>query len=279
MKLAVISDIHGVLPAFEAVLEDLERWQPEVVAMNGDLANRGPSNLDCLELLEQRLPQAYCTRGNHDNLVLDAYDSPLAPDDPSYEIRRMSHWTAAQMGERVEALRAWPDHLEWHDPRWGAVYITHGSRVSDQHGVSAETSDEEMTKRVGEGADLFICSHTHAPMVRRWHGTLVVNTGAVGQPFDGDPRAAYGRFTFTGGEWRVELPRIPFDHERALQDFYDTGFIDGAGPLARVVYQEIREGRGRLLDWMRRYAGPVKAGEVDIAVAVDGYLAEITGER
>lgn len=275
MKLAVISDIHGILPAFEAVVDDLERWRPEVVVVNGDLANRGPSSRECLELLGERLPEASCTRGNHDNLVLDAADSPLSPEDPEFEIRRMSHWTALQMGTQVETMRAWPDHLEWHDPQWGTVHITHGSRISDRHGVSARTPDADMPERVGEGADLFICSHTHEPMIRRWHRTLVVNTGAVGQPFDGDPRAAYGRFTFAGGHWHAEIARVPFDRERALRDFYETGFVEGAGPLARVVYREIEECRGRLLDWMRTYADAVKAGEIDIAVAVDEYLASL----
>lgn len=274
MKFAVISDIHGNLPALDAVLADLEQWDPEHVVVNGDLVNRGPDSAGCTDRLKERLPDALCTRGNHDNLVLECTEGPLDPADPAYEIRRMSRWTAEQMGGgRLDILRAWPGHLTWQGPSWGTVHMTHGSRINDRDGISPKTPDEALTEKVGEGVDLFICSHTHQPMLRRWRDTLVVNTGAVGQPFDGDPRAAYGRFTFVRGEWHAEVRRVAYNQAQALRDFYDRGFIDGAGPLARVVYREIEVGRGLLLGWMRRYAEAVKEGEIDLDRAVNEYLA------
>ena len=58
MKIAILSDVHGNLPALTAVLEDIERWRADQVIVNGDLVSRGPYRLDCLRLLQARIPHA-----------------------------------------------------------------------------------------------------------------------------------------------------------------------------------------------------------------------------
>ena len=101
MKIAVLSDIHGNVPALQAVLEDIEHWQPDQVIVNGDIVNRGPYSLKVLQMLQGRQPEVTLLTGNHETFVLHAAEHPLLADDPRYELRRFAAWTARQLGDQV----------------------------------------------------------------------------------------------------------------------------------------------------------------------------------
>ncbi|NIR62029.1 MAG: metallophosphoesterase family protein [Gammaproteobacteria bacterium] len=276
MKLAVFSDVHGNRPALEAVLDDIERWAPDRVVLNGDLVNRGPLSLECLRLVQRRAAEARLIGGNHENFVLTAADEPRDPEDPTFELRRMAHWTHDQLGEAIVDLQGWRDHVDLSDPEGrSSVHVTHGSRRGDRDGIRPDIPDEELGDKLGDLPDLFIASHTHTPLVRRFDGALVVNTGSVGQPFDGDPRAAYGRFEWRAGQWHARIARVEFDRVKALRDFEESGFLDGAGPLAQVIFREVAECRILVGPWMRRYRRQVEAGAITVAEAVEEYLRSL----
>jgi len=272
VRIAVLSDVHGNVPALEAVLDDIKRWGPDRIVVNGDLVNRGPCSLSCLERVRRLPAGSRWLKGNHEGFVIDSLDHPRDPDDPLYELYRFGHWTAAQLGSAVDELRDWPDGLDLEDPGGASLYITHGSREGNRSGIHPETPDADLPAKLGAPRDLFIASHTHRPMVRRFRHGLVVNTGSVGQPFDGDPRAAYGRFSLREGCWHDEIARVPFDRERALRDFVDSGFLEQAGPLAAIVYVELDRAEMHLGRWMGQYLAPVRSGEISMARATRAYL-------
>lgn len=272
MKIAVLSDVHGNAPALEAVLEDVSRWGPDRIVVNGDLVNRGPKSLGCLRMTHGLPAGTLRIKGNHEVFVIDGVDHPRDPEDPLYDFYRLGYWTVAQLGEAVDEIRRWPDHLDLEDPQGGTLHITHGSREGNRSGIYPETPDAELPAKLGDPRDLFVASHTHKPMVRRFRETLVVNTGSVGQPFDRDPRAAYGRFSFHGGRWHAEIARVRFDRERALRDFVDSGFLEAGGPLASIVYVELNRAEMHLGRWMGRYLDAVRAGEISVAEAAKVYL-------
>lgn len=272
MKVAVLSDVHGNVPALSAVMDDIEAWHPDEIVVNGDLVNRGPRSLECLNLLGQRFPRARGVRGNHENFVLRASDEPRDPDDPAYDLSRMAHWTHDQLGDDIDRIRDWEDGVSIEGK---GAYLTHGSLRGDRDGILPDMSDEQLREKIGEGGGLFVGSHTHRPFVREVNGTLVVNTGSVGQPFDGDPRAAYARLRFEDGAWHAEIARVEFDRVQALRDFEESGFLEAGGPLAQVVFREVAECRILLGPWMRRYRRAVEAGEVTAEEAVEEYLGSL----
>lgn len=272
MKIAVLSDVHGNVPALTAVLDDIERWQPDEVILNGDLVNRGAYSLECLRLLQSRLPACHCIKGNHEAYVLACADDSMPPDDPTRELRLFAHWTYRQLGEAVGEIAAWADHYDRDDLEGGSLHITHGSRLGYRAGISLSTPDEELPVRLGEARDLFVGSHTHKPMVKNFKDTLVVNSGSVGQPLDGDHRAAYGRFTFDGGRWQAEIARVEFDTPRALRDLEESGFLDEGGPIARLIRLELEQAQMHVGPWMREYLPRVKAGEISVDRGVSEYL-------
>lgn len=275
MKIAVFSDVHGNLPALEAVVDDIERWDADQVIINGDLISRGPYSLACLNLVRARFPQARLLKGNHEALVLACAGRPLDPDDPTAELRRFAHWTARQLGERVAELRTWEEHVDFENAEGRSFHVTHGSRLGDRCGIHPEIAADELERRLGEPRDLFVGSHTHRPMTRSFNGTLVVNVGSVGQPLDTDPRAAYGQFELRGARWNATVARVRYDKQRAEQDFVDSGFLDECGPFARLIFTELRESRRHVGPWMSRYLEAVKTGEISVAHGVQTYLERV----
>lgn len=276
MKIAVLSDVHGNVPALRAVLDDIADWQADIVIVNGDLVSRGPYSLDCLRLVQARFPAARYTVGNHESYVLRCADTPPDPSSPTFDVDRFADWTVRQLGPAVEEIRAFTDHIDLTDLDGGAsVHVTHGSRLGNRDGVSASVADADLPAKLGTPRDLFIGSHTHKPLLRRFNGTLVVNTGSVGQPMDDDPRASYGRFVLRTGRWHAEIARVAYDKAQAERDFVESGFLAEAGPLARIIYLELRQSRMHAGPWSRQYMSAIKAGEITVAASIDAYLGAL----
>ncbi len=275
MKIAVISDVHGNVPALEAVLDDIERWGPDRLVVAGDLINRGPCSLACFELLEARAPGYRAIQGNHEGFVLRCADRVQDPGDVQGDLSRFAQFTAEQMGEALAPIRIWPHHLDIDDPDAGTVHVTHGSRLGNREGILPDTDGEALAERIGDPRDLFIAAHTHRPLVKHFRGTLIVNVGSVGTPFDRDPRAAYGRLHFAEGRWHADIVRLDFDRARHERNFETSGFLEQGGALARIMLTEFRQSRGHMGPWMRRYHDRVRAGEMALDAAVDEYLAGV----
>jgi hypothetical protein len=145
--------------------------------------------------------------------------------------------------------------------------------VSNRAGISRSTPEEKLDERLPEDIDLFVSGHTHKVHRFRHSGIEVVNVGSVGSPFDEDERAAYGRFEFRDGHWKIELVRIPYDRAMTDRAFEDSGFIEGGGPLARVIYEEWKQARLLIGDWRERFQDAVLAGDISLQRSVDTFLA------
>lgn len=274
MKLAVLSDVHGNLPALEAVAEDLLRWRPDRIVVNGDLINRGPNSRACLQLLQREFPTIELLKGNHEDFVLSCGQRDDDPAHPSFDLRRFAHWTHAQLGEALHEIAQWRDHLDETVIEGATLHITHASRRGKRDGISPRTRDDELPEKLGERRTLFVTSHTHKPLIRPFDGTLIVNTGSVGSPSDHDPRAAYGRIEFDGSTWHAKIVRLAYDQARALHDFEESGFIEQGGPLTRLMREELRHARVFVGPWNERYLHAVQEGAIDVASAVQQFLSE-----
>jgi predicted phosphodiesterase len=272
MKLAVLSDVHGNLPALEAVVEDLLHWQPDRVVVNGDLINRGPNSRACVELLQREFPDIELVKGNHEEFVLTCGAEEYDPQLPTFELRRFAHWTYAQMGELMHEVARWHDDLALQGQGNDVVHITHASRLGKRSGISQRTPESDLPDKLGERGALFITSHTHKAMLREFDGTLILNTGSVGSPSDHDPRAAYGRAIFDGGRWRAEIVRLDYHRARAEHDFFSSGLIEEGGALTRLMLEELRHARVFLGPWNERYLQAVLAGQISVDAAVTEFL-------
>jgi len=280
MKIAVLADIHSNLPALETVAADLAAWQPDQVIVAGDVVNRGPRPLACLRFVRSRQREAgwQVLLGNHEEYVLQQ-GRPAAPrSGPEFEIYRNSYWTHERLGPAVEQLTRMPFQVSLAGPDGREVRMVHASMAGTGTGIFPKTTDAELRARIAPPPAVLCVGHTHYPLIRPIDDTLVVNVGSVGMPFDSDRRAAYGRLTWTKGQWQAEIVRLEYDQDRVEADFYDSGFMDEAGPLTRIMLLEFRQARSHLHLWMRQFAGSVLAKELSIGEAVDRYLHQVPEE-
>lgn len=274
MKVAVLSDIHGNLPALEAVAAEIAAWSPDVTIVNGDIVNRGPSSSACWSFV-QALPDWHVASGNHEMYVLVWTDPAwLAAANGPEALYSPSGWTFQQLGEAVNELAALPDVVSLADPDGNELRAIHASMRGNRDGIYPETQETELAQQIQPAPQLFCTAHTHRPFVRSLNGTLVVNSGSAGWTFDGDPRASYARLTWQQDGWQAEIARVEYDRLRAARDFVDGGYYEAGGPLARVMYVEWHEARPLFHHWVARYEPAVLAGELTVAKAAELLLRE-----
>ncbi|RMF91689.1 MAG: metallophosphoesterase [Methanobacteriota archaeon] len=217
MELALISDVHSNLPALEAVLEDAGHRE---IFCCGDIVGYNPFPREVVELLQKRGVKAI--RGNHDHAVATGDTGWLNPYAAA-----AAEWTMAVLRESdAEFLRSLPEGYA--DRRFKAF---HGSpRDPLYEYVYGDTPDAVLESFLGEGGILFL-GHTHIPFVRRLKEGIVLNPGSVGQPRDGDPRAAYAVVDIERGE--VELRRVPYDIDLVAERIIESGLPER---LAKRLY-------------------------------------------
>jgi putative phosphoesterase len=200
VRVAAISDIHGNLPALEAVLAEIEREDVDEIVVAGDSVS-GPWPAEVFDLLDAA--GARIVHGNADRAEeVAAHSSELAS------------WNAERLGpSRAAAVLAWPLTLELTVDGLGAVLVCHATPSSDTPIYTRITPDDELASLLGPvEADVLVCGHTHMQYDRRLStGLRLVNPGSVGMPYEGR----------TGAYWAVlgpdvQLRRTEYDAEACV---------------------------------------------------------------
>jgi predicted phosphodiesterase len=277
MKIAVLADIHGNLPALQTVVAHIDQWRPDEVVVAGDVVNRGPRPLECLQIIEEKKRRAgwLVVRGNHEDYVIN-HTRPNAPrSGPEFEIYRTSYWTLNQLNGQVGSLKDLPFQISLSAPDGGEIRTVHASMHNNRDGIFPDTTDEYLRQQIAPPPAAICVGHTHQALTRFIDDTLVVNAGSVGMPFDGDNRAAYAQLTWHNNQLLANIIRLEYDNDRMDRDFFETGFAPDAGALTSLMLVEFRHARPYLHLWMRRYQEPLLSGEISIENAVDEFIASL----
>ena len=276
MKIAVLSDIHGNYPALETVVDHVEQWRPDQVFVAGDIVNRGPRSLNCLELLlDKHQNQGWkMILGNHEEYVLN-----MANPDPEKPINhpdldQFVMYTARQIKSGLKSLAELPDRHSNSTTGFGEIRMVHASMLHNRDGIYPETNDIDLRKKIAPPPTVLIVGHTHRSFIRRMDGTLVVNAGSTGLPFDGDRRAGYAQVELQGGDWQAKIIRMNYDIKKAERDFYDSGYLDGAGPLANLVLLELKTALSQLYQWSSKFLQPILSGKITVGEATELFLSK-----
>ena len=225
MRLAVLSDVHSNLPALEAVLADVDRIAPEGIWVAGDLVGYNPWPNEVLELLQKRRVRAI--RGNHDRAVLGG--EAFAFNELAAVAVKWTRIHLAPAG--VSYLKDLEDRIHGTMPE-GVVAMYHGSPRNDDEYIFPWAADESIVRTAG--APFVILGHTHLPMALSFRSGLLVNPGSVGQPRDGDPRAAWGILDLARKTFAVR--RVPYDIDAVAAEIRKTGL---AHELADRLYSGV----------------------------------------
>jgi predicted phosphodiesterase len=275
MNIAILADIHGNYAALQAVAADIIAWAPDIVVVAGDIVNRGPDSRACLaEVLRLRNAHGWrVLRGNHEGYVLRYHHERhrIPASGPRYEMNRLIAWTYDQVAHALPELEALPEHLRLDTPN-GQVAIYHASIRHDRDGVLRHSSDAELRTQIDPGAAVFAVGHTHMPFVRRVDHTLLVNTGAVGLSFDGDPRAAYARVTHSWAGWHAEIRRVPYDVGITAHNFHASGMYAAVGAQAAIMLEELVSGTSLMFDFVPLYHDRLLSGAITLEEAVREFL-------
>ncbi len=204
---AALYDVHGNLPALEAVLADPRCAGAELIVSGGDLV-AGPMPAECVDRLAAEGERVRYLMGNGDRETVWT-----TTDDPGFA--ESNRWSAARLGDdRLGRIAAWPSTVEVDVPGVGTVLFCHGTPTSDTAIITSATPEEDVAAELaGVTAEVVVCGHTHVQYDRSVGEVRVVNAGSVGMPYEGSPDA---RWALVGDE-RVELVSTPYDAEAALE--------------------------------------------------------------
>ncbi|HLF29159.1 MAG TPA: metallophosphoesterase family protein [Anaerolineae bacterium] len=224
MKLAILSDIHANLHALQAVLADIDHAQPDRVICLGDLVGYGAHPNEVIDLIQARnIPTL---SGNYDEGVgFDLADCGCVYRNPEDDRRGKQSllWTRGQVTvERKEYLRRLPLHIRQESAGLQLLYV-HGSprRINEYLYEDRPAATFHHIAKVA-GCDLLFFGHTHLPYQKTVGQTLFVNTGSVGKPKDGDPRAGYVLVELTRHP-QVEFRRVGYDVAAAARAVRESG--------------------------------------------------------
>jgi predicted phosphodiesterase len=242
MRIAVISDIHSNLHALEAVLTDAAAESPDEIWCLGDVVGYGPRPNECADIVRERA--AVVLVGNHDLAATGKLDTsdfgPLAAES--------AHWTERALGtEQADWLRT----LEPAATREG-LELYHGS-ARDPVWEYVLSEDVALENLQVTSAPIVLVGHSHLALALSWDGTRLegglaaggteletagarwlINPGSVGQPRDGDARAAWLLIDIEAG--RAAFRRVPYPIEQTQIEMRAAGLPDElAARLARGV--------------------------------------------
>jgi putative phosphoesterase len=229
VRVAALYDVHGNLPALDAVLADPRCAAADVIVCGGDLV-AGPLPAECLDRLERVGEPVRFLSGNCDR-------EAALPSGHEEWHEIIGGWSAQRLGPaRLERVRAWPLTVELDVPGLGKVLFCHATPSSDLTILTRITPADVVARELhGALADVVVCGHTHVQYDRPVADVRVVNAGSVGMPYEGSPDACWALL----GDGGIELVSTEYDAAGALDILGDTGFPAFDDWFARTLRGEV----------------------------------------
>ena len=242
MRLAILADVHGNLPALEAVLKDIRQHAVDSIIVAGDLTT-GPHQIEVINLL--RSLGAQMIRGNGENNLVQ-YDIGHAPDFWRTSRQWALHrWTYRHFDRvTLDFIATLPEQLVIAWPDTAAIRVVHGSPRSATEGIDPNDAPEALRLALTQIAEpVLVCAHTHVPWKQEQNGRLAINPGAVCGPLNGEVGAQYALLTWQDDRWHVDHRAVSYDLKRIRTAFHTSGLLAEGGALARYYLLSIETGQ------------------------------------
>lgn len=307
MRYAILADIHGNLPALEAVLADLSDQSIDEILVAGDLVSGCPyphETLSLLRELNQRFLACRCIRGNNESYMLSMHARTCHPDMLTNLQWGATRWAFEQLT---------PDDLDWianlpaqlslatpaaptgsrasQEP--GGIRVVHGSLENENTATVPERDAQVIAQlekvhllKAGQaipalanilaGIDesVLICAHIHVPWLQREGDKLGLNPGAVGMPINGDPRAQYAILLSDGAEWQVVFRQVEYDRARVQRAFQSSGLLAAGNGFAHAGMIDLDRAQNTIWNFVRYASALAKTRGHNGALIPDPLWAE-----
>jgi putative phosphoesterase len=228
MRLAALYDIHGNLPALEAILAEIDALHPDRIVVGGDVAG-GPMPRATLNRLMALGDRARFVMGNGDQEIVAHFDGLATEGQEENPFAAVSAWVAAQITPRQrDFLASFSTSAVLEVESLGQVLFCHGSPRSDEEIITAATPEPRLAAMLrGVEQRVIVCGHTHMRFEREIGDRRVINAGSVGMPYEGRPGAYW---LWLGPE--VRFHRTTYDVEQAAERIRRSG-MPGAEEFAQ----------------------------------------------
>lgn len=248
--IALLSDIHGNLPALEAVIADLGRLRPDAVYVLGDMVHGCVWSAEVMDLLSvYGWPMLL---GNHDDAVLQLGTPRMEPRYADRLRYAGLWWTRERLSQgHLAALEALPRELSLAFPPAPPLRLLHGLPGNFFVGIRPDSPADWVIRHLeGVGEPAVAGGHTHVAMAR-WVGRwFVVNSGSVGAPYDGDTRASYVWLTGDRTGWHVQIRRVPYDQALVEAGYRASDLAARGSALVEMFHRSVMTG----LPWVSDFA-------------------------
>ena len=236
MKITLIADIHGNLPALQAVLRHARAQQAVQTILNlGDSVGYGPFPDEVVQTVQGT---AFINIiGNYDKYVIDkkrrkeGWQKVKTPNK-----RAMFAWTYQTLSKKSRRyLKSLPEQREI-EINGVSLLLTHGSPASLSEHLKPDTPEERFHELANEvTAKIVLCGHSHQAFIREVDDVRFINPGSVGRLDDGDPRASYAILDIQQGKVAVQFFRVPYNIQAVVQQVRQAGFPE-------IIAQVFRQG-------------------------------------
>ena len=203
MRLAVLNDIHGNLPALEAVLDDVGRCGVDRIVVGGDLFPGPMPHLALRRLRGMGTPVDFIY-GNGEVAMLEQLAGKVSTSLPQSYVPQV-RWNVDQLGgEERDLVASWPMTIRLTVPPFGEVLFCHATPRNENEIFTSLTADDRLIPIFdAANASMVVCGHTHIQFDRRVGKTRVINAGSVGMPFGP-----------AGADWLLLGPTVELRHTR-----------------------------------------------------------------
>lgn len=240
-RVALLSDIHGNLPALKAVLDHIDKILVDEIIVTGDFITDCPYPNEVIEILRSR--SARFIRGNRENYLLEEVENgnKIWPGKRQFESLQ---WTLDRIKpEYLDWLRSLQGDLVVKTPDSPDLRVVHGSIDSDRELLLSSRRErvEEVLKSIDE--DYLVCGHTHLPWSCSINGKVIINPGAVGVSFNNTPLAEYVILTSQKSVWKVDHYVIPYSVEELKEGFRHVGLLGDGDVWSNLIIDSLESGR------------------------------------
>jgi putative phosphoesterase len=245
MRLAILADIHGNIPALEAALREIEKLAVDGFVVAGDMVV-GPNSVEVLNRL--RALDAWMIRGNNENYLV-RFASGEAPDW-WHTARQWSfmRWNYHQMNEEaLNFIKSLPEQLTLRFEGMDPIRVVHGSPGSGSELIYPEKDRVALETALGMVSEpVLILGHTHQCWQMQLNGRLALNPGSVCSTFADKTGGSFALLSWENDRWEAELRDLHYDITLVRKAFEDTGLLEEVGTFAERWLYDIENGTNHI---------------------------------